>query len=452
MQRREFLELSFAWAASVGTAFGQHGHAPSGGRATAPTSQVTGPADLQLRIGPVSWELAPRRSVRTLGYNGQVPGPLVRARAGRPFTVDVVNETSDEDIVHWHGFHIPPDVDGSVEEGTPPVAPGGGRQRYTFTPDPAGTRWYHSHAVAGRNLKKSTYSGQFGMFIVESGDEPGAYDIEVPILLHEWEPRFNEMGDIEFRYFSINGKMLGASDPIRVRESQRVLFRIVNASATLQHRLALPGHAFEVIALDGNPVPAPKKVQVLDLGPGERVDALVDMNRPGVWTLGALRSDWRQAGMGIVVEYAGRQGPAQWSDPGAALWDYGVFGDQGIAPEPDGRLTLVFRAVGDGHRWTINDKSYPRTSPILVKANRRYRWLLDNQSAENHPVHLHRHTFEVVGVDGRPMSGIRKDVVVVPAWKQAEIDVVADHPGLSLFHCHQQFHMDMGFMAMLQYE
>jgi len=453
MHRREFLEVACGWAASPAVVFGQHGRAPAGGAATAAAAaQTAGPADLQLRIASVSLDLSPKRSIRTLAYNGQVPGPLVRARAGRPFTVEVVNDTEALDIVHWHGFHIPSEVDGSIEEGTPPVSPRGGRQRYTFTPDPPGTRWYHSHATAGRDLKKSTYSGQFGLFIVESGDERGAYDLEVPILLHEWEPRFNEMGDVEFRYFSINGKMLGGGEPVRVRESQRVLLRILNASATLHHRLALPGHVFEVTALDGNPVPTPKRVQVLDLAPGERVDALVEMNRPGVWTFGALRRDWRQAGMGIVVEYAGRQGPADWRDPGTAVWDYGEFGGKASSREPDGRLSMIFRPVGDGHHWTINDRSYPRTSPIVVQANKRYRWVMDNQSAENHPVHLHRHTFEVVKVDGRTMSGIMKDVVVVPAWKQVEIDVTADHPGLSLFHCHQQFHMDMGFMAMMRYE
>jgi FtsP/CotA-like multicopper oxidase with cupredoxin domain len=119
--------------------------------------------------------------------------------------------------------------------------------------------------------------------------------------------------------------------------------------------------------------------------------------------------------------------------------------------QPDDRLTMVFRSAGDGHRWTINGKSYPRTDPIVVEEGKRYRWTLDNQSAENHPVHLHRHTFEIVRVDGRPMSGVLKDVVVVPAWKQVEVDVPAVHPGLSLFHCHQQFHMDMGFMTMMRY-
>src|SRR6266511_1647760 len=259
MTRREFLALTGGWVSSAAVGIGQHpGTRPQ--PAPQPPASFVGEADITLRIGELTLDLAPRRSVRTIGYNGQVPGPLLRARAGRRLTVEVWNDTYDPDIVHWHGFHIPSEVDGAYEEGTPGVAPHG-RQRYTFTPDPPGTRWYHSHNTSGRNLKRSTYTGQFGMFVVESGDDPGGYDQEVPILLHEWEPRFSDRGplDIEFRYFSINGKMLGSGEPIRVRESQRVLFRIVNASATLQHRLALPGHQFHVIALDGNALPSPKR-------------------------------------------------------------------------------------------------------------------------------------------------------------------------------------------------
>jgi FtsP/CotA-like multicopper oxidase with cupredoxin domain len=107
--------------------------------------------------------------------------------------------------------------------------------------------------------------------------------------------------------------------------------------------------------------------------------------------------------------------------------------------------------VQSTHHWTINGKSFPKTSPILVKANRRYRLIFDNQSAEPHPVHLHRHTFELIRVAGKPTGGILKDVVVVPAWKEVEVDVTAANPGPTLFHCHQQFHMDSGFMAMMLY-
>src|SRR5262245_29235263 len=189
MNRREFLTLASGCVSLA-----------------AVRSQPAEPADVSLRIADVTWELAPRRFVKTVAYNGQVPGPVLRARAGRPLSVEVSNETRSEEVVHWHGMHIPPEVDGSVEQGTPPVPPQG-RRRYTFTPDPAGTRWYHSHMPAGRDLRRSTYSGQFGLFVVEAGDDAGRYDQEVPLLLHEWEPRFTSEGplDVVFRAYSVNG-------------------------------------------------------------------------------------------------------------------------------------------------------------------------------------------------------------------------------------------------------
>src|SRR5579871_5660133 len=90
------------------------------------------PADITLRIAEATIELGPKRSIRTLCYNGQVPGPILRARLGQRVAVDVVNDTNARDIVHWHGFHIPSDVDGAYDEGTPAVEPRS-RRRYTFT-------------------------------------------------------------------------------------------------------------------------------------------------------------------------------------------------------------------------------------------------------------------------------------------------------------------------------
>jgi len=453
MTRREWLLAAGAGLLAPASPRAQHGVAPLHHPAQT-AEELAAPADVTLRIGVVRHEIAPGRVVTTTAYNGQVPGPLLRVARGRALTVDVFNDTAIEDIVHWHGLHIPPEVDGVYEQGTPGVPPRG-RRRYVFTPEPAGTRWYHSHNAAGRDLTKGTYTGQFGVMIVDGGPDAGAYDQEVPIVLHEWEPFLRRRGplDVEFKACSVNGRMLGAGEPVRVTPNSRVLFRIVNASATLTHQLALPGHRFRVVALDGNPVPRPAPVPVVEVAPGERVDAIVEMNRPGVWILGAVRAAERTAGLGLVVEYAGASGAARWEPPVPRPWDYGLFGAGApAAAEPDGRLTLAFRAAGDGHHWTINGKQYPKTDPIVVRAGLRYRWTLDNQSADPHPVHLHRHTFELVRFDGRPVSGVMKDAVVVPPWKQVEIDVVADQPGLALFHCHQQFHMDHGFMTMMRYE
>jgi len=138
-------------------------------------------------------------------------------------TVEVINETRRAELVHWHGFHIAPEVDGAHEEGTPMVQ-GRDRRRYSFTPRPEGTRWYHTHAMAGHNLQIGSYSGQFAMVVVAPRSDPARYDLEVPILLHEWAPYFVAETDIGYRHFSINGKMLGAGDPIRVRRGQAHCF------------------------------------------------------------------------------------------------------------------------------------------------------------------------------------------------------------------------------------
>jgi FtsP/CotA-like multicopper oxidase with cupredoxin domain len=131
--------------------------------------------DFNLRIAPVSFDIAPGKAIHTLGYNGQVPGPLLRMKEGVPVTVDVFNDTDHEEIVHWHGQMISSEADGAREEGSPAIPPYGHR-RYSFTPKPTGSRWYHSHAFAGKDLHRSLYTGQFGFVYIEPKNDPGHYD------------------------------------------------------------------------------------------------------------------------------------------------------------------------------------------------------------------------------------------------------------------------------------
>jgi FtsP/CotA-like multicopper oxidase with cupredoxin domain len=419
----------------------------------------TSKADATLRISPVEIEIAPGKSIKTTGYNGSAPGPVLRFREGQRVTVDVFNDTKEPELVHWHGLFLPSDVDGSVEEGTPLIPPNSS-QRYSFVARPSGTRWYHTHVSAGRNLKRATYTGQFGMVYIEPASEPGPYDAEHSLCLHGWQPYLSTTGgegslEAVYQSFSINDRALGHGEPIRVRSGQRVLFRVLNASATLQHQIALAGHEFMVISLDGNPVPVPKKVGVLSLGPAERADVIVEMNAPGVWILGELDDQIREKGLGIIVEYENRNEAPQWVAPHAAPWDYTLFGSAEPASGSVEIVPMVFRRKFAGNNWvdhwTINDKEYAQSDPIPVRNGAKYRLRFDNQSDEDHPVHLHRHTFELTQVAGKSTAGVRKDVVVVPRRNTVEVDFLANNPGLTLFHCHQQMHMDFGFMALLRY-
>jgi FtsP/CotA-like multicopper oxidase with cupredoxin domain len=431
----------------------------------------TGKADHSLHIGPSTLEIGQGVTINTIAYNGQVPGPVLRLREGVPVTIDVTNASSQPDIVHWHGLAIDSLNDGAMEEGSPMITVGA-THRYSFTPKPSGTRWYHTHASAYDNLSIGTYTGQFGFLLIEGKDQPAHYDQEINLAIHHWEPSFVPMvetmreqssnvplttgSDVGYKYATVNAHMLGFGEPIRVKQGQRVLMRLLNASATENVVLALPGHSFKIIAMDGNPVPNPKTVDVLSLAVAERLDAVVEMNSPGVWILGSTLEKARQMGLGIVVEYAGKTGAPVWKDPTPVDWDYTQFANTAEAPKPDDTFTLTFRDYGPqkGSKfdtWTINNKSWPNIDPLTVQAGKRYRLVFRNGSGDQHPIHLHRHTFEVTRIAGKPTSGLMKDVINVMPLDTVEVDFVANNPGDTLWHCHQQLHMDYGFMQLIKY-
>ncbi len=457
-----------------------------------PQGPPGGKADYTLRIGSGNVELAPGRMVSTLTYNGQFPGPLLRLTEGRRTAVDVFNDTDLPEQLHWHGQHVGVDVDGAAEEGTPGI-PAHGMRRISFVPGPAGFRFYHTHVVPRADLSRGEYSGLVGPVYIEPAQNAGAYDQEFFLTLKEFEPTLSRGGDmasdflageqeqdlrdrgessmaaslsrgdspgneVGYEAFAINGRMLGHGDPIRVQTGQRVLLHVLNGSATETRSLALPGHTFDIVALDGNPVPTRAVVPVLWLGAGERISAIVNMNTPGVWILGDVSDDDRGRGMGVVVEYAGRRGDPQWAPPPPFRWDYRLFGAAGPAgaPPPDHTIDMLIEkrnAADNGFNvWTINGAPFTMDTnkPVLdIVRGKRYRLRLRNASDDLHPMHLHRHTFEITRFAGTPTAGVRKDVAMLGGYQSIEVDFVADQPGLSLLHCHQQIHMDYGLMLML---
>jgi FtsP/CotA-like multicopper oxidase with cupredoxin domain len=177
-----------------------------------------------------------------------------------------------------------------------------------------GFRFYHTHVVPMNNLSLGTYTGQAGPVYIVPVNNPGAYDREVFLALKEFLPSFSQGGnmamdflvgapikelqeigekadeqfkrpkgyEVSYDVFGINGKMLGHGERIGVKQGQRVLFHVLNASAGEIRSLALPGHVFRIVALDGNPVPTKAEVPVLWLGTAERISAIVEMNHAGV--------------------------------------------------------------------------------------------------------------------------------------------------------------------------
>ncbi len=447
LSRRQALKLSGAAAVSAAMPSGVFGAAD---------------ADYSLDIAPYSLQISAKHSIRTAAYNQQVPGQLLRFKEGQPVTIEVANHSGGEEVVHWHGLFLAPDVDGAMEEGTPMIAPGA-TARYTFTPRPTGFRWYHTHTFAGGDLKKGQYSGQHGLLLIEPRENPARYDQEFFLALHDWDGQLLSSGDGSmnpaYDFSTINGKVLGFGEPLRVKQGEQVLLHILNSSPTEVHWLALAGHRFRVIALDGNPVPQPQLVPMLRLAPAERVCAVVEMNNSGVWVLGEVRKHIQAAGMGIVFEYSGRGGQPLWQQPQTLNWDYHQFAAPASTPDdgaPVTNIPLVFESKFAGHgavdHWMINGKSYPNTETVTLQQGQRYRLQFINHSSDDHPVHLHRHSFEIRSLPGKPLTrGVIKDVILVGGQTQVDVEFTADNPGMTLFHCHQQNHMDAGFMMLFRY-
>ena len=487
--RRNFLKLASATAVMFPSL-----KLDAQGRAKPPETSSQR-ADYTLHIQNGLIEIGKNRFVSTTTFNGQFPGPLLKFREGKQATVEIHNDTDIPEQLHWHGQNVPVDVDGAAEEGTPFV-PAHGLRRISFVPQPSGLRFYHTHLRAGGDLNRGQYTGQVGPVYIEPKGNPGHYDREVFLTLKEFEPWFSHGGDmandflageeikelrdrgesemsaslkegkphgfeVNYRSFTINGRMLGHGEPIRVKQGERVLFHVLNGSATEIRSLALPGHAFTIVAMDGNPIPKPAKVPVLWLGTAERISAVVEMSHPGVWILGDTADDDRHHGMGIVVEYAGQQGKPQWIAPKSVHWSYLHFGNSASqTAHPDDVFEMTFakrNAALDGfNQWAINGTPYPDTvmmgTPLFhLKEGNRYRIRMRNASDDVHPVHLHRHSFELTRIAGQATSGVIKDVVMLGGYQHAEVDFIANNPGMTLFHCHQQLHMDFGFMCLFDY-
>ena len=452
LTRRRFAQLSglaAGWAAAGGVGL------------AAELREHADVSDFTIEIAPYVVEASPRHRFQTVAYNGQVPGPVLRMQEGREVSVTVVNKTAEAEVVHWHGLFLPSELDGAMEEGTPMIA-AGATTHLRFIPRPAGFRWFHTHTSAGGDLKKAQYGGQHGFLMVEPKESAGAHDREVFLALHDWGGRMVGGGDgsmnPEYEVSTINGKMLGFGERLKVKQGERVLLHVLNSSPTEVHWVSLAGHRFRVIALDGNPVAQEQTVEMLRLAPAERVCAVVTMDAPGVWVLGEVRKHVQAAGMGMVVEYAGATGAPRWVQPNELKWNYEQFGSTGeVAASGDlTRIELEFSSKFQGHgaeeRWMINGKSYPETVEQVLEAGKRYRLEMKNTSADDHPVHLHRHSFEVWRVGGgKEMRGLMKDVILAPAQSTTEVEFIADNPGRTLFHCHQQNHMDRGFMMVFKY-
>ncbi len=445
--------------------------------------------DIALIAGAATIDLG-GRTVDTWAYDGSVPGREVRVRAGDVLRAHLTNQLPEPTTIHWHGLALRNDMDGVPGLTQDPIAAGAGFT-YEFAVREPGTFWFHPHS--GLQLD----DGLYAPLIIEDPAEPGRYDREITVVLDDWANgigpspeetlqnlRTNGMqmgagnggmsmgsspllggdaGDVTYPLFLINGRQASAPANLDVKSGERIRLRILNAASDTAFRVALGGHRLTVTHTDGFPV-QPVTVDAVLIGMSERYDVTVTVAGDGAFPLVALAEGKGGQGLAVLRSAPGATPPPADVQPaeldGRLLQLSELRADTAVtlaSRGPDRTHQVVLGGPGQqGYHWTINGKEVDSAANVLkdakvleMRQGQRVRLVFDNRTTMFHPMHIHGHTFQVVGPGGA--AGPRKDSMIIRPKERIAVDFDADNPGQWLMHCHNLYHQSAGMHSVLSY-
>jgi FtsP/CotA-like multicopper oxidase with cupredoxin domain len=417
-------------------------------RSLAPGGEVV---RYRLEASEVEWEIAPGRTVRGYGFNGQVPGPVLEAKQGVPLEIEFTNRLPEPTVIHWHGLRIPAAMDGT-EVVQRPVQPGE-TFTYRFTPPDAGTFWYHPHLNETEQLEK----GLYGALIVRAANELALDDEKVLVfddLRVDKTGQIAKFGGLMDRHNGREGNVRlinGTSEPeLTIAAGQIERWRIVNASSARYVRLSLGGKPFQIIGTDGGLIEAPVTVTEvllpaadrveLAVGPFENEGAVLNIEdlpyyrmagKKGIERFGTIRVASRKPSTARVPERLREIAPL-------------VTGDAAVTRT----VKLGFKmSLRRGLDFVVNGERHHHDEP--VKVGQLQVWDVINETKMDHPFHLHGFFFQVLAVNGKaPEFRSMEDVVNVPPKATVRIAWYPDdRPGSWMYHCHILEHHAAGMMA-----
>jgi FtsP/CotA-like multicopper oxidase with cupredoxin domain len=429
-----------------------------------------------------------------------------RGRKGQRFRVLLENRTKAPTSVHCHGLILPNDQDGVPFVTQAPIPPGG-QYRYDFALVQSGTYWMHSHyglqlqrdlsapliladpADAARNeeevvmlltdfsfkdpkqlwagLRKKVMSGMSmpGMTpatmgaATAAGSAPGAPQRkggrEGMRGIKMGQPDLN---DVAYDAYLTNYRTLGDPEVIRTQPGKTVRLRIINGAAATNFFIHLGTLRGEAIAVDGEPI-LPLPGSAFELAIAQRVDIRVTLpSGPGGYPILAQgEGTAMQTGLLLATPGAGRPRLSEHAPRTAGAVGYGQeLRLRAAAPLPrravDRTLTVALEGNMANYVWKLNGQVWPNVTPLMIRRGERVEMLFNNKTGMSHPMHLHGHVFQVTEINGRSLSGAKRDTLLVMPHSTAKIQFDADNAGVWLLHCHVLYHERGGMMTTVNYQ
>ncbi|MCL6706318.1 multicopper oxidase domain-containing protein [Pseudomonas sp. R2.Fl] len=479
MYRRQFLKTLAAGAAAATPLF----NTPFSGMARAagqPTDLVIGRRTLDVN----------GKAATVFGLTDRGGRPGLALDAGTDFDVRLVNETSEDTLIHWHGLTPPWTMDG-VPDNPAALLTAGESRDYRFPVGAGGTHWMHAHTLQEQGLLAAP-------LIVRTAEDRARDEQEVVVLLHDFSFKSPEellaglqgggsghggmamdhqgmmqmmhgghrmpmegmaampamdLNDIEYDAYLANDRTLGDPEVVAVEKGGRVRLRIINGATATAFTIDTGALSGSLIAVDGNAI-EPVDGNRFPISMGQRLDIRLTLpSGAGAYPILALREGApERAGVILATpDAAVRKIDAVAGQAGPVL-DLGL--EQRLraaaplaARSPGRQYALMLTGDMATYAWGIDT-----AEPLTVAKGDRIRLVLSNMSMMAHPMHLHGHHFQVAGINGRPFGGAVRDTVLVPPMAEVAVDFDADNAGRWPLHCHHLYHMATGMMTFVAYD
>ena len=501
------------------------------------------------------------KSIQAIAINNQIPAPTLHFTEGDHVVINVTNHLNTGTIIHWHGIILPWQMDGVEGISQYAIQPGK-TFRYHFTLRQSGTYWYHSHAGFQEQ------QGVYGAFIINAKTAPKyKYKKDEPIVLSDWsntdpnqinanlkkegsyysqqfplqpslmrflhdyrkansverkqlwrdyktmqQSRMSiyDFSDVAYDAFLLNGHTNKNPWTANVKVGDVVRLRFIDAAASTNFHIKIPGNDMTIIAVDGNTV-RPLLVKHFFITPGETYDVLIKIKNknPAIiyaesadtlgHALGALVTNPHQivnfknvspfsTPMPVTQEMMDNMMPAMEMHHEQSSMDMdrnmvmptepSIIGDHFENPN---KKLLQIKTVGtkyqnliaavktnnpnkpiykimrielfgymDRYIWMINGLPEYKAKPIVLIPGKRYRFIFTNASMMHHPMHMHGHWFILRNGHGAYDPLLHTIDVAPGATVVADVD--ADASGQWFFHCHLLYHMMDGMSRVFQYQ
>ncbi|WP_293694436.1 multicopper oxidase domain-containing protein [uncultured Agrococcus sp.] len=399
----------------------------------------------------------------TRGFNGSFLGPTVRAERGEVVAFRIANELSDETTVHWHGMHLPPDMDGGPHQ---PIAPGETWEPSWTIDQPAATLWYHPHPHGA--TEQQVYQGLAGLFLLDDEHSsaaalPQEYGVDdIPVIVQDRDVDL-ETGQVLHDRLGGDGTEVGLLGNIVMTNgvigaywdvtTDRVRLRLLNGSTARTYSFGFEDRSVTLVASDGGLMPEPVVLDEIRLSPGERAEIVVEME-PGERAM--LRSFPPDLGNPAAGFAAGEKDEFDVLELRAAdelqasdepAWTYD---DVGLA-EADATVEREFEL--NGRRINGAEMDMSRIDEVVEMGSTEI-WSVRNGELNPHNFHVHDVQFEVLTIDGEAppaeLSG-RKDTIYLEPHREYRLlmrfEDFANPDVPYMYHCHLLQHEDAGLMG-----